>query len=431
MRKVITYGTFDLFHQGHYNIIKRAKDLGDYLIVGVTSESFDIERGKLNVRDSLIKRIENVRDTGLADEIIIEEYQGQKIHDIIKYNVDVLVVGSDWRGKFDYLKEYCEVNYLERTKNISSTMLREQQQIYKIGIITDNNSDGGFVLESKYISGINVEKVFCEDAALAEEFCHEYELYEHSNDLDTFLEDLHIVFVNVKQSDRERYVRKAIEKKKYVVCPSPISTNPVVAKELLDEARAQEVFIVDCIVTAYLRAFTQLVWMLRGGVIGDIVNVRCSMSNPASSKPSNVTDMMTYPLLVCLRILGLDYESLDTTAISAVNGELTFEKILLKYKNAIADIDVFSSDVMKSGIRILGTKGCVDIPDDWWNMGYFEISLDGEYTKQRYSYNFEGNGLRYLLQEMVIMIGDHRKAGTRVFPEEIVKLSEILSSINP
>ena len=76
MKRVITYGTFDLFHKGHYNIIKRAKALGDYLIVGVTSESFDIERGKLNVRDSLIKRIENVRRTGLADEIIIGQMDG-------------------------------------------------------------------------------------------------------------------------------------------------------------------------------------------------------------------------------------------------------------------------------------------------------------------------------------------------------------------
>ena len=119
MKRVITYGTFDLFHQGHYNILKRARELGDYLVVGVTSESYDIERGKLNVQDSLLKRIENVRKTGFADEIIVEEYQGQKLNDITKYNIDLLVVGSDWRGKFDYLKNYCEVVYLERTKNIS------------------------------------------------------------------------------------------------------------------------------------------------------------------------------------------------------------------------------------------------------------------------------------------------------------------------
>ena len=126
MKKVITYGTFDLFHQGHYNILKRARELGDYLVVGVTSESYDIERGKLNVQDSLLKRIENVRKTGFADEIIVEEYQGQKLNDITKYNIDLLVVGSDWRGKFDYLKNYCEVVYLERTKNISSTKLRSE-----------------------------------------------------------------------------------------------------------------------------------------------------------------------------------------------------------------------------------------------------------------------------------------------------------------
>ena len=125
MKKVITYGTFDLFHQGHYNILKRAKELGDYLIVGVTGESYDMERGKLSVRDSLVTRIENVKKTGFVDKVIIEEYLGQKIHDVIEYDVDVLVIGSDWKGKFDHLRKYCDVVYLERTKNISSTLLIE------------------------------------------------------------------------------------------------------------------------------------------------------------------------------------------------------------------------------------------------------------------------------------------------------------------
>ena len=115
MIKVITYGTYDLLHQGHINLLKRAKDLGDYLIVGVTTDSFDLNRGKLNVRNNVMERIENVRKTGLADKIIIEEYVGQKIDDVQKYNIDIFAIGSDWEGHFDYLKEYCKVVYLRRT----------------------------------------------------------------------------------------------------------------------------------------------------------------------------------------------------------------------------------------------------------------------------------------------------------------------------
>ena len=123
MKKVITYGSFDLFHRGHYRLLQRAKALGDYLIVGVTTEHFDEERGKLNLIDPILKRIENVKATGFADEIIVEDHIGQKIEDIQKYQVNIFTVGSDWTGKFDYLKEYCEVIYLPRTEGISSTML--------------------------------------------------------------------------------------------------------------------------------------------------------------------------------------------------------------------------------------------------------------------------------------------------------------------
>jgi len=127
MKKVITYGTFDLFHRGHYNILKRAREYGDYLVVGVTGDSYDVSRGKLSVHDDIATRIENVKKTGLADAIIVEEYLGQKISDVIQYDIDTLVIGDDWRGKFDHLGKYCDVVYLERTKNISSTQIREEQ----------------------------------------------------------------------------------------------------------------------------------------------------------------------------------------------------------------------------------------------------------------------------------------------------------------
>ena len=135
MKKVITYGTYDLLHEGHINLLRRAKELGDYLIVGVTSDSFDRGRGKLNVCNNVLERIEAVRRTGYADEIVIEDYVGQKIDDIQRYDVDTFAIGSDWEGKFDYLKEYCEVVYLPRTEGISSTMLRdEKQRIIRVGI---------------------------------------------------------------------------------------------------------------------------------------------------------------------------------------------------------------------------------------------------------------------------------------------------------
>ena len=157
MKKVITYGTYDLFHKGHYNILKRAKEYGDYLIVGVTGENYDIGRGKLSVHDSLAERIENVKNTGLVDQIIVEEYLGQKISDIVKYDVDTFVIGDDWKGKFDHLSRYCNMVYLERTKGISSTQIRKENfATYNVGIVTDLQDDNNFVSESKLVNGFNI-----------------------------------------------------------------------------------------------------------------------------------------------------------------------------------------------------------------------------------------------------------------------------------
>ena len=133
MKTVITYGTYDLLHHGHIALLKRAKALGDYLIVGVTADGFDKERGKLNVQQSLAERIESVRNTGIADLIIVEEYEGQKISDIQKYDVDIFTVGSDWVGKFDYLSDYCQVVYLPRTRGVSSTGLRACSEDWYFG----------------------------------------------------------------------------------------------------------------------------------------------------------------------------------------------------------------------------------------------------------------------------------------------------------
>lgn len=163
MIKVITYGTFDLLHYGHIRLLERAKSLGDYLIVGVTADSFDRERGKINVQQSLIERIEGVRATGIADEIIVEEYEGQKIDDIRRLGIDIFTVGSDWKGHFDYLNEYCKVIYLDRTQGISSTEIRSNKQELTLGLLGTSPILNKVERESHYVNGLNVSGIFDTD----------------------------------------------------------------------------------------------------------------------------------------------------------------------------------------------------------------------------------------------------------------------------
>lgn len=195
MTRVITYGTFDLFHEGHYRILQRAKQLGDYLIVGVTTEGYDQTRGKLNVVDSLMTRIENVRKTGFADEIIIEESQGQKFRDIKKYQIDIFTVGSDWIGHFDYLQDYCKVVYLDRTKNISSTMLRTQnKQIQRIGIIGTGRIAERFIPEAKLVSGINTQGVYNPHTKSAVRFADKWKI-DCYKDIEKFYAAVDAVYI--------------------------------------------------------------------------------------------------------------------------------------------------------------------------------------------------------------------------------------------
>lgn len=143
---VLIYGTFDLFHLGHKNILDGAKRIAHErnleLVVGVTSKEFDIQRGKTNVHDSIDVRTNNVKKWCNPNDIITESYVGQKIDDIKKYDAKVIVFGSDWEGKMDYLNEYCEVIYLPRTEGISSTMLRAEKE-KKNAVVIGGTSDIG------------------------------------------------------------------------------------------------------------------------------------------------------------------------------------------------------------------------------------------------------------------------------------------------
>jgi len=432
MRTIITYGTFDLFHKGHYNILKRAKEQGDYLIVGVTSESYDIERGKLNVRDDLLTRVKNVEATGFADKIILEEYQGQKINDIIKYSVDTLVIGSDWIGKFDYLKEYCEVLYLDRTKDISSTQLREDSgSILRIGVVTDDANDSGLVSEARYVSGLHIEGVFAPELEVAEEFKKEFELAFATDDYDALLNKSDLIYIKTGLGTRYDQAEKALAAGKPVIIEPPISLDEIKTRQLQELAARKGVAIIERITIAYLRAFTQLVWYLHGGIIGDVLALK-SVLDIGECEPTFLEAQIVSLFAVRKLFGGQDSPAIKNVFrwneenISYFSG--IFEQ--RSARGALASVEITEGLGMESGLTIFGTKGRLNVPGNWFNIGYFQIiPVDPQASIQHYSFNFEGNGFRYLLQELLIMISNGRTESTRYFNEDSLEGIRLLADL--
>lgn len=127
MKRILTYGTFDLLHYGHIRLLKRARELGDYLVVAVSTDEFNSIKGKKSYHNYKTRK-EMLEAVRYVDLVIPEDNWEQKIQDVKDYKIDVVVMGSDWAGsdKFDYLKDYCEVIYLDRTEGISTTKIKKE-----------------------------------------------------------------------------------------------------------------------------------------------------------------------------------------------------------------------------------------------------------------------------------------------------------------
>lgn len=125
MKKVITYGTFDLLHYGHVNLLQRAKELGDYLIVAISTDEFNWNKKQKKCYFSYEERKRLVEAIRYVDLVIPEEEWEQKVSDVKEFKIDTFVIGEDWEGKFDFLKDYCEVVYLPRTPEISTTQIKK------------------------------------------------------------------------------------------------------------------------------------------------------------------------------------------------------------------------------------------------------------------------------------------------------------------
>ena len=429
MKKVITYGTFDMFHKGHYNILKRAKEYGDYLIVGVTGENYDIGRGKLSVHDTLATRIENVKNTGLVDEIIVEEYLGQKIGDIIKYDIDYFVIGDDWKGKFDHLSRYCEMVYLERTKGISSTELREKNfEHYDIGVICDETDDNQIVKEAKLVNGFEVKSVYSPDKEISQKFQEKYDLENIFYDCDSLIEASDIVYIRCTIEKRVNYIRKALNQGKHVIYDPPATFKTKELKELIDLSKEKNVILMENTKMVHIYVFNQLLWMTQGGLIGDILSFNCSISKNDDDRSNLFYDLSSLTLLPMLKIMGQNYEKVDYM-VTKDGEDIEFASMNFVYPKARAVINVGNKVRVDNQLEIIGTKATIRMKENWWRSKNFSLHKPGEIDAELYNTNFEGNGFKYLIKAMSNMLNNNSIDSMGVFEDESIRIVEILEKV--
>lgn len=436
MKKVITYGSFDLFHEGHYRLLKRAKELGDYLIVGVTTEQYDIMRGKLNVVDSLMERIENVKKTGFADQIIIEEHVGQKIEDIQKYQIDIFTVGSDWIGYFDYLKEYCEVVYLERTKGISSTMLRAKKfNIIRMGIIGTGRIAKRFVPEAKYVSGINIEVVYNPHIESAKNFAERFSLNRSYDDLELFFHHIDAVYIASPHETHYGYIKKALEHGKHVLCEKPMVLKRQEAEELFALAQERDCILMEGIKTAYCPAFLQLLSLVRSGVIGEIKDVEATFTKLEKTTNRELTDkeyggsfteLASYTLLPIIKLLGTDYKEVRFEQFTNNIGLDIYSKAYFRYTNAMATSKTGLGVKSEGQLVISGTKGYVVVDAPWWKTKSYELRFEDSEMNEKLFVKFLGDGLRYEIGDFVSVLNGYENRSFKLTREESIAMAGLM-----
>lgn len=435
MKKVITYGTYDLLHQGHINLLRRAKELGDYLIVGVTSDSFDRGRGKLNVRNNVLERVEAVKATGYADEVIIEDYVGQKIDDIQKYNVDIFAIGSDWEGLFDYLNEFTKVVYLPRTEGISSTMLRaETTTDVKVGVIGCGRVANRFPLEASVVNGIAITTCYDSNAFAMNDYAHTFKDVKACATADMLLTEVDAVYIATPHLSHYEYIKMAINAGKHVLVETPMVLNGEQAKECFELAEQKGVILMEANKTAHCPAFNHLMVMIKSGVIGEVVDIEASLSqlldkNGREFDPVQAGGALfeqgSYPLLPIIKLMGCNYKNLNIYS-RMENGVDIHTKGVFRYDHAVCSFKVGLGVKTEGNLVISGTKGYAYVPAPWWLTDYFELRYEDQNKNQKYFYKWDGAGLRYEIQEFISCIVNKRFSTARLRRRESVCMAEVM-----
>lgn len=429
-----------MLHRGHLSILERAKALGDYLIVGVTDENYDRSRGKLNVLESTKKRVNAIEELDFVDKVIVETHKGQKAEDMQKYNVDIFAIGDDWVGSFDYLKEYTKVKYLPRTEGISSTKLRKENlDTIKIGIAGLGFETDSFIKESEFVSNVKINRIYGDDFLAIKEFTKDNDKIRYGHDnYDEFL-DTSIAAVYVDTSSEQHYmlIKKALEAGKHVLCENPLALEKKELKELLSIAKKEKKVLLTALKTAFLPAFNKLLEELDTGVIGDIKEVRATRTTllkerkyPDSFIAQGATTIFSsYPSLLINKILG---KRKDISFFDQMEDGYDISNLIVtRHKNdAVGVARMATGTKSEGGAVISGTKGYVYIPAPWWLTKTFYVRFEDTHKSYTFNYEFEGDGLRYMIAEFSSLIQRGNRKSKMLTPTDMIEINRVLLDYN-
>ena len=438
MKVVATYGVFDLFHEGHVNLLRRAKALGDYLIVGVTTNHFDEIRGKLNTTDSYAVRYQAVVDSGFADEVIPEEYLGQKIDDVKARGIDVMVFGSDWIGHFDYLQSMCEVVYLPRTQGISSTALRNERcPEVRLGIAGTGRIARRFITEAAGIGGKQLVGVYNPNAEHAQTFARESGLPQAFDNYDRFLDEVDAVYVASPHQSHYEQAKSALLDGKHVLCEKPLAFSRAQAEELFELARERGLILLEAVKTAYCPGFEELVNVVRSGAIGEVHDVEAAFTplTPPGVRErddacfgGSFLEFGSYGLLPAVRLLGAERVERMTARFYTQRDEEgvdLFTKAMLFDENAAVLAKTGLGVKTEGELLVSGTEGYILAPAPWWLTSRFEVHNEDPDDVQVHEVAFLGSGLRYEISNFIHLVRGDDDRYPKLTAEESIAMAGV------
>ena len=452
MRIVATYGVFDIFHEGHTSLLRRARALGDYLIVGVTTNHYDEIRGKLNTTDSFAVRRQAVLDSGFADEVIAEDYVGQKEDDIRLRGIDVVVFGSDWTGKFDYLRSLCDVVYLPRTQGISSTQLRNARHAeVKMGIIGTGRIARRFMTEAAGIGGMRITGAYNPNGVDASQFTREMGIgalpdgaqdgaapFIATDDLDELLDAVDAVYVASPHQHHHAQARSALMAGKHVLCEKPMVFERAQAQELFDLAARRELVLLEAIKTAFCPGFAELVRVVESGAIGEVRDIDATFTRltPPGVRErddarfgGSFLEFASYTLLPAVRLLGPGRVSRMQAHFHTQRDEAgvdLFTRGLLCDGEASVSLKTGLGVKAEGQLLVSGTEGYLLATAPWWLTTRFEVHHEDPGDVQVHELPFLGQGLRYEISNFIHLVRGDEDRFPKLTPEESVAIAGVI-----